>query len=122
MKISSPVVPCILQMDAIPSIISTLQLTPRMNTRSCDILERSVDSSIAREYHKNFLAFSSICNCIFSQSSSILCTIELAERLIQPNLLAFSGRKSFAASIMHSFIKFLSVNGFPRSANLFTIL
>uniref|UniRef100_A0A0L8FTD6 Uncharacterized protein n=1 Tax=Octopus bimaculoides TaxID=37653 RepID=A0A0L8FTD6_OCTBM len=61
-----------------------------MNTRSCDILERPVDSSIAREYHKNFLAFSCVYKCIFSPSSSILHTTELAERLmIQPNMLRF---------------------------------
>ena len=54
-KRSSPVVVLwMLQTDANCSMISKSKLTPRINIRSCEVLVRSVDSCIAKEYTRNF--------------------------------------------------------------------
>ncbi|CAI9720278.1 Hypothetical predicted protein [Octopus vulgaris] len=65
-----------------------------------------------KKYHKKFLAFSRICSIMFPPSFSVLRTTGLAERLIHPNKSAFSGHKSFAASVIHSLKKLPSANGF----------
>ena len=79
-----------------------IQMTPRINTRSCEVLVRSVDSSIAKDYHKKFSAFCCSCATMFSPSCSVLRTTELAERLILANQLEFLGHKLFTALIKHS--------------------
>ena len=47
---------------------------------------------------------------------------ELADRLILSNKAAFTGHRTFAASIIHSLMKLPSVNGLSRSAIFCTIL
>ncbi|CAI9718357.1 Hypothetical predicted protein [Octopus vulgaris] len=61
-----------LQTDANSPVIRKSKLTLQMNTRGCDVLERSAETSSVREYHKKFLASSRICSTLFSPSSSVL--------------------------------------------------
>lgn len=62
---------------------------PQMITRSCNVLKRSIYSSSAREYHKEFLVLQICEKSMLFPSSSVLHTTELAERLILTNKLAF---------------------------------
>ena len=84
--------------DANCSVISKSKLTPRINIRSCEVLVRSVDSSIAKEYHKKFSAFCCSCATMFSPSSSVLSTTEPAERLILANKIGI-----LRTQVVHSF-------------------
>ena len=71
-----------LQTDANFSVISKAKLTPQIDIKSSDVLVRSVDLYITKEYHEKFSAFFCICTTMFSPSFSVLRTTELAERLI----------------------------------------
>ena len=102
-------------------LISYLKVNIETTNEQCDVLNRSVDMSSAREYNK-FLASSRVSGTMSFQSSSVLCTTKYADRLILSNKAAFSGRRTLAVSIMHSLMKLPSVNSFPRSSNFCTIL
>ncbi|CAH8640365.1 unnamed protein product [Dicrocoelium dendriticum] len=73
-------------------LLSETDIAPQMNTRSCDVLNKSLYSSSAGDGHKTFVAFSCICNITFCPSSVVLSTIGPAEKLMVVNKTAFSGQ------------------------------